>query len=203
MQRSRGKPAVLGPAVLLTRAAVLAVVTIALALGAHLLAVAMMPTARTLIIALIAATLIGVFLGPRERGLPTLLGVLGVTQVGLHAWFTVMPSIAMAGHHGAYAGGKPGAIMFMVMTHSLATIGVAVWLRRAEATLWSLLRALASDLSALTRARVLFALIASRPVPALITATPRGDRPPLPAEHLESVPLLRGPPRCTHVAATG
>ncbi len=203
MARSPQERAVLGPAVLVGRAAVLSVVTTALALGAHVLAVAMMPTPRTLLAAVLAGLLIGPLLGRGERGVPALLGLLGASQVGLHAWFTVMPSVAMAGHHLAYGGGRPVAILFMVMTHGLATIGVAVWLARCEALLWSLLRALGSDLTAVTRALVLFAATAPHPVPTLVTVTSPADRLPRPATHLRSVPLLRGPPRCAVVAAAG
>ncbi|MFI6324762.1 MFS transporter [Nonomuraea sp. NPDC050556] len=117
------------------RAAVFAVVCLALASLAHLLGGGMVH-ADALAIGLAITFGAGFWLAWRERSLRLILPVLALTQGGLHLLFGAMCPVEVASlstHHGS-----PGVGMFLA--HGWAIVMTALWLARGERALWALLR---------------------------------------------------------------
>ncbi|MFI6737751.1 MFS transporter [Nonomuraea sp. NPDC050451] len=128
----------------LARAAVFAVVCVALGVLAHLFgggSVAGPVMAGGLLLAFGAAAVAS----GRERPLAVILPLLAGLQVVLHVLFSLSHTPAVhAGLGHAHAGLAPSA--GMLVAHAGATGLIALWLARGEAALWGLLHRLAARL---------------------------------------------------------
>jgi hypothetical protein len=136
------------------RAGVLAVLTLALAGGGHLLGGGGLPGPGGL--ALVLAPMVGLSLAltGRRLGAVAILGSLGVGQAAMHAAFTALATPAsaaptMAGHvHAEGAAVAIGHVMSgmpspladprMLTWHALATLVTGALLLRGERALWAL-----------------------------------------------------------------
>jgi hypothetical protein len=190
----------------LSRAAVVAVVTVFLAAAAHVAGGGALPD-PLIAAGLLALTLLPVIALSGKRITPAaMLGILGSGQFALHGAFaglsesaTTAPALAPAAGHvhvlGAFSSPLAGGhghteSAAMLTAHFLATLATGVLLARGEAALWALL----SWLRPLLR---LLAALAPRPTPAVPAFTEetlprlwRGLR----------LPALRGPPTISAVA---
>lgn len=175
-----------GGAARLGRAVTLASSSVCLSWAAHVAGGAERPATTIMIIAFVLLTRIAYGLGGREHRLPSLVaGVVGA-QVLLHITF------ALAHSHTHQAGGHSVEAR-MLFAHGLATVCVAVLLRRAERVQWSV--------SGLRPHAVLFCLfrpVTDFAVPAM-PAVPHADarrRAPRPhTRPLGRSARRRGPPR--------
>lgn len=174
----------IGSAMLGARAAVFAVVSTALAAGAHEMAGGARAGRWVLLGALVAMVEVGLLAGRRERRFVVLLGGLAATQAGLHLYLDIAaPLVHVSGHVEAGRVSPP-----MLLAHAAATLAVAAWLRRGEAALWRLARASAVRLLPVLPVAV-----------AAVTPAPRQPSPaPLWAPHpragLAGEVCRRGPP---------
>lgn len=128
----------------------------ALAVAAHAAAGGALPSTG---LAVVLTTLLagaGVALADRQRGLPSILAVVGGSQLTLHVLLDRL------GHaHGAAGGGDASALPspLMVVTHTVAAVMVAVLLAGAERSVFAL--------AAVLRWLLGGVLPAPRPLPAM------------------------------------
>lgn len=141
--------------------------------------------APALLLASVAAVLVGIALSDREWRLPRLLVVLAGGQVVLHVALS-------AGHGGAHAGdhAASGADARMLMGHAVALVLVAVALRRGEDLVWRVAASLGSPLLATVGAGVRLVC-----VPAALT---RAGIKPRARDLVRHDVVRRGPPAGQH-----
>lgn len=158
------------------RAPTFAGVTVTLGVGAHVAGGGAVPGPDLLVLILVTVAVWWRVLARGEQSARQLLvGVLAV-QLGIHVVLAAAPD--PSGHH-AHGGGPPG----MLLTHTVAALAVAGWLRRGEAAAWRALR------------RVLPRLL--RRIAAPVLAVPGRTRPGhrAPALRRPQSALLIGDPR--------
>ncbi|MER6581029.1 MFS transporter [Nonomuraea sp. NPDC001023] len=176
----------------LARAAVFAVVCVALGVLAHLFGGGSV-TGPVVAGGLLLAFGGGVVASARERTLAVILPLLAGMQVVLHVLFSLSHAAdAYAALVHGHSGLVPG--VGMLVTHAGATGLIALWLARGEAALWGLLHRLAARLC-----RVLLALLPrplGQPVVVVTAPEPERLRSAVPAHAAPT----RGPP-CTQVIA--
>ncbi|QHC22740.1 hypothetical protein [Streptomyces sp. GS7] len=144
------------------RAAVFAAVCVTLGAAGHSLACHQTPALWAEGAGLAVVFGLGCLLGGRERSLAGICGVMAVVQVGLHVLFDAapmgvrtgasvshLPGTAMAGmpgmHHPVMAmAAQHGESRQAVAAHAVASLVASWWLRRGEASVWSLLRQMAA-----------------------------------------------------------
>ncbi|UGT61687.1 hypothetical protein [Nocardia asteroides] len=159
------------PAVRLCRAAVFALLCVALAAAGHACAAGAAVSGATLVSALLAVAAVAWVVADRERGPVAIGGGLLGGQAVLHLWFGV--------EHGAHGGGAG-----MLAAHALAAAVCGLWLWRGERALFALVRTLFTRVVL----PVLTAVTATPgPVPVEYPAPPRGVR-------LRHAMSRRGPP---------
>lgn len=123
----------------LARAAAFSAVCVLLAALAHRLAGGAGPGPLTLAVGILLVMAPAAALGGRERAYPSVMLLLGATQVGLHELFgTTFRADPELLHHGQ--GLSEGMGMFLA--HLTATLVTGWWLARGEAALWAVLRRL-------------------------------------------------------------
>lgn len=190
-----------------TRALGLSVVTLALAVGAHLSAGGLLPGPLTSVVLLVACTVAtGGWFG-REASRREIVCLLAVGQTLMHGVMT-----AVAGHAGEpepEVAGSSGAVAHavehlvsdltpahapMALAHLAAAVATGIWLAHGERVLWSLLRLLADA----TRAAIAALLCVPARLPAVSRPSPvrRLLLPTRLRQRLMSVThVRRGPPR--------
>jgi len=186
------------------RAAVFAVVSAVLGVGAHhLFGAEPVPWARVSTVAcgLFGLGLVGVR-RPRHVGTVVVFSVAG--QSGLHLWLTLTMHAPRARVHVHHAGPAMGHerlhdSVAMTVAHALVAVLVAVLLHRADTACWTLVRgvgaALISVRAHVAAARALF--IRPRPAgpPGLpVPVTAESARPALMETVLAHAVVRRGPP---------
>ncbi|MEU9885805.1 MFS transporter [Sphaerisporangium sp. NPDC051011] len=125
------------------RAAVFAMVSIMLGIGAHRFAGGSV-SSLAMLAAWGTSFLPAWFLAGRERTQVVIISALAVTQAALHALFSLAHTVdpVLSHDHGhAHSGLMPG--FGMLLMHGWAVALTALWLSRGEAVLWALLRRLA------------------------------------------------------------
>ncbi|MEU6726654.1 hypothetical protein ABZ917_23385 [Nonomuraea wenchangensis] len=182
------------PVVRALRAAAFTAVCILASAALHLLVGGTPIRADALALA-VAATWVGAYLvGYRQRGLPTLLALCGLSQYAMHQLFAAQEysasALMPAASHGHGAG--PG----MVLIHVAVALGSSWWLARGELALAALLHLGAGHPSALRNL-----LVRVLTVPACAPVAGRPEPPPVWPETARLVPALlmrvlsrRGPP---------
>lgn len=159
-------------AVRLCRAAVFALLCVALSAAGHAWAAGAAVPFSTAVSALVAVAAVAWVVADRERGPVGIGGGLLTGQVVLHLWF--------GAGHGGHAG--------MLPAHALAALICGVWLWRGERALFGLVRAL--------RTRIALPL----PLPVAVVAAPGvapgvyPGPPPLRGVRLRHALSRRGPP---------
>ncbi|MGD3112739.1 hypothetical protein [Streptomyces sp. YGL11-2] len=147
------------------RAAVFAAMCVTLGAAGHSLACPQTPALWAEGAGFAVVFGLGCLLGGRERSLAGICGVMAVVQVGLHVLFdaapmgvgtgasgSLLPGTAMAGmpgmpaiHHPVMAmAAQHGESGRAVAAHAVASLVASWWLRRGEASVWSLLRQMAA-----------------------------------------------------------
>lgn len=125
------------------RAAVFAMVSVMLGIGAHRCAGGSVSGLATLA-AWGTSFFPAYFLAGRERSATVIISALAATQAVLHVLFSLAHTIepVVAHDHGhVHSGMMPG--LGMLLMHGWAVALTALWLSRGEAALWALLRRLA------------------------------------------------------------
>ena len=154
----------------------------ALAMVAHGAAGATMPDTSFAVVLTVLVAWAGSSIAWTRHGLPAMLAVLGVSQLGMHG---VMAAMA----HQSLTAGDP---LLMVVTHALATVVTATVLLRADATL-GLLETAVAYLRGLLR----ITHLAGVPGPALARPVPVDHARVLLTVDLRRTHGRRGPPVCS------
>jgi hypothetical protein len=133
------------------RAVVVAVLTVALASGGHVVGGGHRPHPLTLVVLTVLAALPAYLLGRHRVGAVPLLALLGGGQFAVHHVLSAMESMdpvahdhLLAGHaaHGAPEPTGPGGLT-MLAAHAAGTLVTGALLARGEAAVWALWHLLA------------------------------------------------------------
>lgn len=141
------------------RAAVFAVVAVALGAVGHVAASGELPAVEHCALLGLAVALVSVAGVWRERGLVEILLALAALQAGLHQGFGWLHDAtgadaftgSHAADHGTAMGAAGGWSWPMVAAHGLTVLACAWWLRRGEAAWWRRARAVAAAVVALVK----------------------------------------------------
>ncbi|MFI6497326.1 MFS transporter [Nonomuraea typhae] len=168
------------PVLRLVRAAVFAMVCVAVSAGGHLFAGGARITATPLLLGAGAALALAWTLNGRERSRETVLAATAGTQIVLHELFTDAPDpIAEHGHLN----------LGMPLVHLTVALLTGWWLHRGERAAWAILRLWAAEPFRLL-------LIAKPPEPPepVRPAVPRDDAGVHRSRHFTTAVARRGPP---------
>jgi hypothetical protein len=129
---------------------VVAVLTVALAAGGHVVGGGQRPHPLALVVLTVLATVPAYLLGRRRLGPVPLLVLLGGGQLAVHQVLSAMESMdpvahehLLAGHaHGVAEPTAPGGLT-MLAAHAVGTLVTGALLARGEAAVWSLWHLLA------------------------------------------------------------
>ena len=132
------------------RAAAVAVLTVALAAGGHVVGGGQRPHPLALLVLTVLVALPAYLLGGRRIGAVALLALLGGGQFAVHHVLSAIESMdpvahdhLLAGHaHGAARSTAPGGLT-MFVAHAVGTLVTGALLARGEAAVWSLWHLLA------------------------------------------------------------
>lgn len=158
-----------------------------LGVAAHTVATGMLPSARAVGVALVAATALGALHRRREARFESLTALLLVTQALLHVVLCLDGALPRAilpgGAHGValLTGLYPGHPMFLA--HVLAAGVAGWWLTQGEAAAWAAAR------------RVWHAVRPAAPTPSAVVVAPRIPAAAAPAPLRDEVRALRTRPR--------
>lgn len=154
----------------------------ALAMVAHGAAGGTVPDTSIAVVLTVLVAWAGSSIAWTRYGMPAMLGVLGASQLGMHALMATMA-------HEPLTTGDPVA---MVLTHALATAATATMLLRADATL-KLLETAVAYLRGLLRV----AHLVGMPQPVPTRPVPVDHAPVLLTVDLRRAHGRRGPPACS------
>lgn len=177
------------------RAAFVAMLTVGIAAGSHVLGGGAAPHPLTLLILSVLAMIPVHLLSGRRLGFGLLLVLLGGGQFAIHHLLMAVASMPPGGHphelaHQVVAAPSDGP--GMLLAHVIATLLTSLLLAHGDAllwALWTLLRPLLVVAFGVVVAMPRLLPAASIPRPLLLLAGPRPDRPRGPPERLRTPSL--------------
>ncbi|MEU6579418.1 hypothetical protein [Nocardia sp. NPDC046763] len=182
------------PASRAVRAAIFAVIAVAVSAAGHGHVVGHGLSFSALVVACAATAAVAWAFADRQWGVLPIVGGLAGMQVVLHLWFGLAPmSGGQMNHGGGMGDGASAGSITMIAAHSLAAMFCGIWLWRGERALFALLRAL--------YARFFVPMLLVYLHPSVPAGLPAGrmeeHRVPKPSETLlRHVLARRGPPAC-------